>query len=213
MNKKELELLFFSSKLSSLGKMFPLNIDFDIFLLRKQLKPYADKWVPYNKSKPEYKRYALSLFSLDGEISGEIDLNSLSEYNKKNQTNYIEMSFRTPTFYWKEFSLLSEPLKGIEKNLGRSHLIKLDKGGFFPPHRDLEEDVFRLVSFLNADHDNLIFILDNEKIQFTPDRLYFFNAKKTHSVFSFTNNAMILVLNVEYNKDSMKFVSENLLSW
>ncbi len=129
----EKEFEFFNSILCSLGGTFPLEIDFDHFLLKEQLKPYLDKWVPYNRSKPEYKRYGLSLFSLDGETSGEIDLNSIREYNEKNQTQYTELSFRTPTSYWKEFSSLSEPLKGIEKSLGRSHLIRLDNGGFFLP--------------------------------------------------------------------------------
>ena len=210
--KKEFESQFFYSTLSSLGEFCPLDIDFDSSLLRKQLKPYLDKWVPYNRSKPGYKRYGLSLFSLDGGTSGEVDINSIFEYNKKNQTDYTELSFRTPTSYWKELSSLSEPLKGLEKSLGRSHLIRLDNGGFFPPHRDLGKDAFRLISFFNSDPDFFTFILDDKKIFFVTDRLYLFDAKKTHSLFSFKDNAIILVLNVEYNKDTMSFVFENLMS-
>ena len=188
-----------------------MEIDFDEHLLKKQLTLNLDKWVFYNSSKPGYKRYGLSLFSLDGGTSGDIDLNSILEYNKKNQTHYTELSFRVPTCYWKEFSSLSKPLKGIEKSLGRSHLIRLDNGGFFPPHRDLGMDVFRLIAFFNSKPDTLTFLLDDQKVHFFTNRLYFFNARRTHSLFSFKDNAIILVLNVEYNKDSMNFVIKNLL--
>ena len=208
--KKEFESQVFNSILCSLGETYPMEIDFDRFLLMKQLKPYLDKWVPYNRAKPEYKRYGLSLFSLDGGTSGEVDLNSIYEYNKKNQTHYTELSFRVPTCYWKEFSSLSEPLKGIEKSLGRSHLIRLDNGGFFPPHRDLGLDTFRLIAFFNSDPDLFTFLIDDKKFHFVTGRLYFFNAQRTHSLFSFKDNAIILILNVEYNKDSIDFVFENL---
>ncbi|MDE0092275.1 MAG: hypothetical protein OXN83_03200 [Oligoflexia bacterium] len=208
---KGFESEIFNSILSSLGEVCPLEIAFDDSLLKKQLKPYHDKWVPYNRSKPDYKRYGLSLFSLDGGISGVIDLNSLLEYNRKNQTDYSELSFRVPTCYWKELSSLSEPLKGIEKNLGRSHLIRLDNGGFFPPHRDLEGNTFRLIAFFNSEPDTLAFLLDDKKIYFLPNRLYFFNARRTHSLFSFKDNTILLVLNVEYSEDSINFVMENLL--
>ena len=209
--EKKFESQVFHSILSSLGEICPLEIHFDSLLLEKQLKPYLDKWVPYNKNKPEYKRYGLSLFSLDGGISGEVDLNSIYEYNQKNKTHYTELSFRTPTFYWKKFSALSEPLKGIEKSLGRSHLIKLDNGGFFPPHRDLGMDTFRFISFFKSDPDVFTFLLNDKKFFFVTNRLYFFNARKTHSLFSFRNNAIILILNVEYSRDSIDFVFKNLL--
>ena len=165
MDKKDLESEIAYLKLSSLGNVYPLKIYFDNLLLKEQIKPYLHNWVPYNKSKSGYKRYGLSLFSLDGGTSGEIDLTSVKEYNKKNQTNYNELSFRVPTHYWKKFNSLSEPLKKIEKNLGRSHLLKLNSGGFFPPHRDLGR-TFRLISFFFCLPDHFIFLIDDKKFFF-----------------------------------------------
>ena len=208
MDKRDIELAHF--RLSSLGIFYPLSISFDFLLLEKQIRPYRKDWIPYNKSKPGYKRYGLSLFSLDGGVSGEIDLNSIKEYNEKNQTDYNELSFRKPTHYWHEFSSLSEPLKEIENNLGRSHLIKFDKGGFFPPHRDTG-NTFRLISFFFCTHHHLKFLVDDKKFFFTNNRLYFLDTRKPHSVFSFQNNAVILVLNVEYSENSMDFVFKNIV--
>ena len=208
--KKEFEKQLFYSRLLSLGEIYPLGIDFDGYLLRKQLKAYTDKWVPYNRSKPGYKRYGLSLFSLDGDVSGEINLTSIYEYNQKHKTQYDELSFRVLTPYWKELNSLSKPLKELEKNIGRSHLIRIDNGGFFPPHRDLGVKTFRLISFFNTDPDILAFLLDDKKVHFVTNRLYFFNARRTHSLLSFKDNAMVLVLNVVCNEDSLKFVFENL---
>ena len=201
----------FNSRLCSLGEFYPLRIFFDDIILNKELELEKDKWIIYNKSMPECNRYGLSLFSLDGKTSGEIDLNSIKEYNKKNQTNYTELSFRTPTHYWKKLSAISTPLKKIERNLGRSHLIKLDKNGFFPGHRDLDMNTFRLIAFFNARPDNLNFYIDDKKIHFMPYQLYFFNARRKHSLFSLKNYIILLVLNIELNKDSVEFVCNNLL--
>ena len=129
---------------------------------------------------------------------------------KKIRLIILNFLLESPTCYWKEFRSLSEPLKGIEKSLGRSHLIRLDNGGFFPPHRDLGLDTFRLIAFFNSDPDLFTFLIDDKKFHFVTGRLYFFNAQRTHSLFSFTDNAIILILNVEYNKDSIDFVFENL---
>ncbi len=210
MNQKDLESEIAYLKLSSLGETCPLKIKFDSVLLKKQLTPYLHNWIPYNQSKPGYNRYGLSLFSLDGGTSGEIDLSSVSEYNKENQKDYDEFSFRTPTRYWREFSSLSEPLKKIEKNLGRSHLLKFDRGGFFPPHRDRGR-AFRLIAFFFCIPDHFVFLLEDKKFFFMPERLYFLDTRKAHSLFSFQDNATILVLNVEYNRDSLNFVIENLV--
>ena len=197
------------SMLTSLGSFYPLSIFFDWDLLKKQLEVRCNDWLIYNKSKPECKREGLGLFTLDGRVSGE-DLTSIREYNSENRTDYNELSFRVPTPYWKELTSLSEPLKPLENNLGRSHLIRLKNGGFFPPHRDLGE-TFRLIAFFNCSPNYLIFTLDDQKIFFQNNILYFANARKTHSLFSFQEEALILVLNVEYSDTSLGFVMRNLL--
>ncbi len=165
---------------------------------------------PYNKNKIGYKRRGLSLFSHDGGDSGEIDLGSIREYNFLNNTNYSEMSFNKPTKHWNDFHEVSNHLEPIADSIGRSHFISFDEGGFFPPHRDLGK-TYRLISFFDCSPLSLYFILDNKKIAFTPGYFYFANTRKSHSLFSFQKNSIILVLNIEISQKTTNFVLSNLL--
>lgn len=196
--------------LTSLGKFYPLSITFNEEILKKELTLIdPSEWVHYNKSKPHIPRKGLSLYSLNGETTGEIDLNSIREYNLQHDTSYEEGSFKTPTRFWKSLPILSEPLKELEPHLGRSHLIRFGGGGFFPPHRDIG-NCFRLITFFNTGPDDLFFILDNKKMFFIPNVLYFFDARITHTVFSTISDSIILVLNVRISPGAIEWVYKSL---
>jgi len=197
------------SYISSLGNFYALSFIFDETAILQKLEQKKDCWRTYNKNKPGYKRKGLSLISLDGSDSGEIDLTSIREYNVKNQANLCEMSFKTPTQHWSDFSEISSPLSEIQESLGRSHFLSLDSGGFFPPHRDIGP-CFRLISFFNCSPSSLYFVLDGKKVNFSTGRLYFADTRKSHALFSFQENSIILVLNVSLTKESVEFVVKNL---
>lgn len=203
------ETAIIDSQLRSLGAFVPLQITFDQGDIDSILSDCAELWQPYNKKKVGYKRYGVSLYSLDGGVDGEIDLNSIGEYNQKHQTKYTEMSFRTPTPYWSRFTGLSEPLKEFAPHLGRSHLLRLDKGGFFPPHRDLGNS-FRLISFFDCEPWELYFVIEDKKYNFQPNRLYYVDTRRAHTVFSFRNDATCLVLNVDISEPAYRLVLQNL---
>ena len=92
------------------------------------------KYVRYNP-RTQNERYGLSVTSLDGELSGVPDLDSLPRYNKENNTTYHETDFCkfTPVYENKKLKQVLEPIKD---DIFRTHIIKLKPGGFFPPHRD-----------------------------------------------------------------------------
>lgn len=209
MNDEMKESYLIQEKLRALGSVAPLNITFDKAKVDEQLSDSEDRWVFYNKSKKQYNRYGISLFSLDGSTSGEIDLNSIYEYNQANSTSYDEMSFRTPTEYWHTFTSISEPLKLFEPYLGRSHILRLDEGGFFPPHRDWNS-AFRLVAFFDCEPWEMVLLMDDQKINYQPYRLYYMDTMKAHSLFSFKKNSNILVLNLEPTWNSYETVVSNL---
>jgi hypothetical protein len=175
----------------------------------EELEIVKDKWNIYNKSKPSYRREGLSLFSIDGNASGDIDLDSVQEYNRAFNTTHNEMSFRVPTTYWNHFNSISSLLKPIEHFIGRSHLIRLDEGGFFPPHRDTGNS-FRLITFLNSDSYSLNLTLDNKKVDFFSEWIYFMNTRLPHSLFSFKKDAIVLVINLEICEESAEFILNNL---
>ncbi len=193
----------FYEKLVSLGDFFQTNLKINAIDFQKELSQIDDQWRTYNKHKPLYKREGLSLFSLDGDTSGEIDLNSLYQYYLETGIDYEESSFKTPTPNWFHLKSLSEPLKKLEPSLCRSHLIRFKRGGFFPPHRDLGV-TFRLISFLNNDPDRLHFFVDDQLVSYEPFKVYFVNTRKIHSLTSFSDDQVILVLNVLPNRDSFQ---------
>lgn len=170
-------------------------------------------YVRYNPRK-DINRWGLSLTSLDGGMSGIPDLDSLLDYNKDYNTKYTEKDFSTPTeaYYYPELVDILEP---IQQHIFRSHVLRIDKGGFFPAHRDfygMHFDSFRIIIPLQwCNPPGLTFIVDDKVINWEYGRLYFVDTAKMHYLFnaSFESSYMI-VLNVALNKDTIEFITKNL---
>ena len=122
--------------LSSLGDIVPLDFTIDITKVKKELKQFENDWKQYNPRK-SIDRQGLSITSLDGGLSGIPDLDSLFLYNQKYNTNITEKEINIKTDVANKVSAI-HPILDIFKTLGRSHFIRLNSGGFFPPHRDVK---------------------------------------------------------------------------
>lgn len=158
-------------------------------------------WVRYQPHKLENNRFGLSVTSLDGNYSGEPDLYSLREYRDMTGKNYNEGDFKRRTNIVNFIPELQNLLDFFEPNLGRTHFIKLNPGGFFPPHRDNgllpSSPTFRIIVPIQNFHYRCVKWIQDEKIvNFNVGRTYFVNTTKVHSVFSFEQNVILLVLNV-----------------
>ena len=158
-------------------------------------------WVRYNPRK-EVPRWGVSLTSLDGGTTGKPDLDSLYEFNKENGTKYTEKDFKKPTeIYKKYFSFLDDKFE-----MGRSHILRLGNGGFFPYHRDFDADTMRLVyTIRGCESHNFVWIVNNEIIKLQNKRWYYVNTKMIHSVFSFfgCEFAVFNVINDERSRKSI----------
>ena len=166
-------------------------------------------WKYYQPHKPGYNRYGLSVTSLDGGYSGEPDLMSLREYYQRTGKSYTEIDFKKRTSIVEFLPELNEVLDFFEPGLGRVHFLRLDKGGFFPPHRDngaiASVESFRiLVPICNFGINDMKWIQDEKVLNLQLGSFYFINTTKVHSLFSFTDNCIMLVLNVNYNDDIIK---------
>lgn len=143
------------------------------------------KYVQYNPRK-QNNRQGLSITSLNGGMSGIPDLDSLHEYNSENNTSYTERDFSVPTPVFKHKSL--ENTVGLFKDhMFRTHIIKLNAGGFFPPHRDLVSnfDSFRIiVPLLNFNPPTCNFIIDGQQPLWEQGRFYFVDTAKLHYLFN-----------------------------
>lgn len=170
-------------------------------------------YVKYNPRK-EINRYGLSITSLDGGLSGIPDLDSLYEYNIENKTNFNEKDFTTFTPVY-ENADLQKVLDPIKEHVFRTHILKLDSGGFFPPHRDFrgtEFDSFRLIIPLqNVNPPSLTFIVDDKVQHWNLGSVYFVDTAKMHYLFnsSFKPSYMIVV-NVKLNEYTVNYITTNL---
>lgn len=164
---------------------------------RPQIDSDSLHWVKYNPRK-DIARWGASLTSLDGSIEGTPDLDSLFEFNKENGTRHREADFRTPTAQFKSFEFMTEHF-----DLGRSHILRLGSGGFFPPHRDFDRTCFRLIyTIRGCTENNFIWILNNQVIKLKDNSWYYVNTKMIHSVFSFFGSEFA-VFNILHNEKSV----------
>jgi hypothetical protein len=163
-------------------------------------------WKEYQPQKSGYNRYGLSVTSLDGGFSGEPDLYSLREYRDLTGKNYNEIDFKVRTNIVEFIPELNPLLDFFEPCLGRCHFLRLDKGGFFPPHRDngavASADTFRILVPINNFYVNdMKWIQDEKVLNLHPGQVYFINTSKLHSLFSFVDNCIMLVLNIVWTVD------------
>src|SRR5210317_2132174 len=117
------------SNLTRFGDYYPLNIKKNVGNIINNLEDNFE-WVQYNPRK-NIDRYGLSITSLDGGLTGRPDLDSLYEYYSETGKIYKESDFniKTPVYnYFKDW------LDPIANYLGRTHVIKLNPGAYFPPH-------------------------------------------------------------------------------
>jgi len=205
-NFKRLQLY---SQLFLYGDFIPLNFYINPHKIEEELKAFDNNWVPYNAQRGSTGRYGLSLTSLDGEMSGYPDLQSLYQYSQETGHKVSENDFRTLTKVYEKAPSIKEVVDYFREDLGRSRFVKFDAGGHFPPHRDHSvsfqvPDYFRLfVALSNTGPNQLFFIYDGKIMNYEPGRVYLFNALKTHTVFSVAPSAMTLALSLRLSQDAI----------
>ena len=177
----------------------------------KIIEKYNQHYKVYNKRDSSNKRYGLSLTSLDGGFSGIPDLDSLSQYRQETGIDHLETDFTTPTPLLTELNNITNVFKKYD--IGRSHIIKMDKGGHFPPHRDLD-DTFRLICWLDSNPPrDIMFVLENRVLHLEQGIFYFINTIKYHSVFSFVDNNKMIVINAVLDEKNVhQLIKDRLYS-
>lgn len=158
-----------------------INIE-DVFELKLPTPnlPSMDQleWAPYNNPKSNNRKIC-SITSLDGTVNG-VDTYSVREYNINNGTEYNELSFKTPTKYCTPFNNILSLFE-----VGRSHYLAFEPGGYFPWHRDADPTVLRLVYTINnCDQSSLVWILDDKVLTLQDKKWYLINVVKKHVVFN-----------------------------
>lgn len=201
------ERLMLFQQLHAYGDVIPLKMKIDPEVLNLELEKFDHAWVPYNPVKSSNPRLGLSVTSLDGGMSGIPDLYSLYEWSKQTGRKVSEKDFNQPTEAYHHCQSIQPLVQNFHPNLGRCRFVKFKAGGHFPPHRDGSvnyqiPDYFRiLVPLRNTGDDNFHFVHDGRLVSYEVGRPYLFNALKTHSVVSFTDDAVTLALSVALTQE------------
>ena len=197
------------SILTRFGDYFQLRLNFNTGNIINELDENFE-WVQYNPRK-NIDRQGLSITSLDGGLSGKPDLDSLYEHYNETGEIYKESNFNNKTSVYPYFRKWLDPL---ESHLGRTHVIRLNRGGYFPPHRDNKHsniESFRLFLPLNYDSRTTFFMLEDKKLEFTNGIMYFIDTAKMHTLFHCADNPFYFVVaNITLSKesvdDTLKFI-------
>ncbi len=188
------------SYLTQYGTQFPLHLE----MQSQMFIDWTEANFTYKQYNPRKKinRLGLSLTSLDGGVSGIPDLDSIPEYNKENNTQLRETDFsvKTPVFT----AELQHKMAGFEPYIFRSHILKLNPGGFFPPHRDqiTELNSFRIIIPLkNSVINGVYFLSENRILSWEEGRFYFLDTVKSHCLFNASSKSCYwLVFNIGLNQ-------------
>jgi hypothetical protein len=198
------------SVLTRFGDCYPLNLSFPVDEITKELEKNY-QWVRYNPRK-NIERYGLSVTSLDGKMSGMPDLDSFYDYYEDTGVRLTEDLFKNKTEIYHYFSKWLDPFEGM---LGRTHIIKMLPGGFFPWHRDTKgPDIssFRLFLPIDFSKKSSIFLLEDDLLKFNNGTLYFIDTAKIHSLcnVNVTEPCYFLVANINLSAQSVSTVCSTL---
>ena len=199
-------------RLHTMGDWLELK-SFNSRLVMEGLDQFSNDWKPYNLKKPN-NRWGLSITSLDGGLSGIPDLDSLYEYNKRNNVEITNHDIKEYTNVYKAIPELQKIIEPWKPWLGRCHFLKLNSGGFFPEHYDLNKLDFsyedtRLIAFVNnTDKSTMKFLYEDTVMNVREGTLYWFNASKRHSVFSMSDNCIMIVFCLKFDYELYKTIIE-----
>ena len=197
------------NSLLSFGDLIPLKLKCDVKKLFDETEKFV--YLKYNPRK-DIERYGLSITSLDGSLNG-VDLDSIKEYNKENNTEYDELSFNKFTEVYHTSSEIQKIVDPFKDLIGKSHILSLQEGGYFPPHRDLpvyveQQNSLRiLVPLKGCNPPVMYFMYEDKPLHFEHGRAYFLNTNKSHNLFSFKGSDMI-VLNIKTNEVVYKIIGD-----
>lgn len=203
------------SQILQYGDHFRLRMNLHHSII-SDLKKFDDKWSQYNPRKPNIKRQGLCVLNERGKTGPGPALDSLKELNSENNILWNESDFDKPTELYYESNALQNLLSDKLTWCIRTHFIRLEPGGFFPPHRDHTRGVqntFRLiVPIENCNPPDCRFMLEDTSLYWEYFRLYFVNTTKVHTLFnaSPTKNSIWLVINAKLCEESIEFIEKYL---
>ena len=215
MNKTERALIW--NTLCNMGDTIKLKWKINEHEVLEQLEQFKDNWCPYNvKKDANNNRWGLPITSHSGDVMDNYHLNSFGYMQKYHDVEMKEENFTTPTEVYNKIPELAKLVDAFAPDIGRVHLLRVDQGGFFPPHRDFPgvgtEWMRLLLVFGKCKPENFVHMLDGKPMYPDPGYLYFVNFQKDHSVFSFSDGLYALILTCKVNDSVHDLIINNSMN-
>ena len=185
-------------QLQALNYWEPLSIKIKN-TIEDELEDLDKMWQPYlRRDGIMNDREGIPLFSIPGlDIKNGI---SMPDATKAMGRYLSELEFCHPT---EAYHLLPSlhPLLDYWQPLGRTFLVKLNAGGYFPPHKDtplLTRNTFGVVAFLSDQYslDQFEWEMHNKKMPIKQFTAYYCDTRQTHRTHSWAHNCIHLIMNI-----------------
>jgi hypothetical protein len=217
MTNEELERAMLWNSLTNLGSYTKLDLRITETAVTKDLLKFSENWCPYNEKKDVHNnRWGLPVTSHSGDVTDNYHLNSFGYMQKYHDVEMKEENFTTPTDVYHSIPEIKKLVDVFAPDIGRVHILKVNQGGYFPPHRDfagVAPEYFRLSCvFGSCSEFNYVQTLHDQIFRPERSHLYFINFQLNHSVFSFSDNLYNLILTVKLNRRTHDLIIKHSMS-
>lgn len=217
MTNDEFERAMLWNSLTNLGSYAKLDLRITETVVVKDLLNFSENWCPYNEKKDVHNnRWGLPVTSHSGDVMDNYHLNSFGYMQKYHDVEMKEENFTTPTDVYHSIPEIKKLVDVFAPDIGRVHILKVNQGGYFPPHRDfagVAPEYFRLSCvFGSCSEFNYVQTLHDQIFRPERSHLYFVNFQLNHSVFSFSDNLYNLILTVKLNRRTHDLIIKHSVS-
>lgn len=199
--------------LVTMGDVIPLKTRINVDKLFDEIEGFEFK--QYNTYKKDIPRKGLSITHNPSLPYGS-DLESLLEVSNRIGREIRDSDFCKLTDVYYKSQQIKNVLNGFENHIGRTHILTLNNGGYFPPHRDifsLDHNCHCMRIFVplrNCNPPNMYFSIDEKVHYWEHGRSYFINTNKMHHLFAYEGPSSFIVSNVLVNDETINHVIQNV---
>lgn len=185
-------------QLQALGDWVPLNFkikESEWIKNEKEVQHWYRPFQPWVGQSND--RECVLLYGMEGcDPTAPVGLSQVAEVLGRKPA---EIEFCFPTEAKEKLTSFEEFFDYFDNEFGRSWILKLNAGGFFPFHRDhiiLERGTIRLIAFLEDSRNNMEWLVDGIRREWMPNTIYYVNTMKMHRLFSWGKDSKMVVFNL-----------------
>ena len=184
-------------QLQGIGDWEPLSFTIDPNEWEENYGNLVDYYTPFQPKKDTLNdRESVLIYGLEGDHPSRPT--GLDQIRRELGRMPMEEEFKYPTEAHAKLTCMHHIFNYFGE-FGRTFLISMNTGGFYPFHRDfpfITRNTIRLIGFLGDSTDQLEWTVAGQKQQFSPNTLYYVNTMKRHKLNSWKPHSHMIVMNV-----------------